>query len=171
MIKKWAKELKRPLTKEAIQRANKHMKRCSTSYVIREMLNKTTMTYHRISIRMVEIWNTDNIECSWGCGAIGTLIHCRRECKMVQPLWKKFIDFLWNNHVLTIQSNNHTSWHSPKEDENLCAHKNLHVDVYSSFIHYCQNQDVLQWVSDYNGILFGAKSKWAMKPWRDTEEL
>jgi hypothetical protein len=74
--------------------AEKHLKNCSTSLVIREMKIKTTLRFHLTPVRMAKIKDLGDGRCWRGCGGRGTLFHCRWNCKLVQPLWKSVWWFL-----------------------------------------------------------------------------
>ena len=88
---------KRP-TQTFLQRrhtdANKHMKRCSTSFIIREMQIKTIMRCHITQVRMALVKKSTNNRCWRGGEERGIFLHCCWECKLIQPLWKTVWRFL-----------------------------------------------------------------------------
>ena len=86
--------MKRHFSKEDIYVAKKHMKKYSSSLVIREMQIKSTLRYHLMAVRMVSIKKSGDNRCWRGCGDIGTVLRCWWECKLVQPLWKTVWPFL-----------------------------------------------------------------------------
>ena len=113
---------------------------------------------------MTKTQNTDTTKCWWSCGTTGTFIHCWWECKRAQPLWNPVLRFptKLNIHLpydpaTALLGIYQMSW-------NLFPHKDLHMDVYSNFIHNCQNLED-------NVLLFSAKKKWAIKPQKTWRKL
>jgi hypothetical protein len=74
--------------------AEKYLKKCSISLVIREMQIKTTLRFHLTSIRMAKIKNSGDRRCWRGRGKRELCLHCWWDCKIVQPLRKLVWCFL-----------------------------------------------------------------------------
>ena len=84
------------------------------------------------------------------------------------------------NILLPMWFHNNDLWYMQKWIENACPHKRM--DVYSNFIHNCQNlrankMPLSRWMNKLivvhpdGGILFNIKKRWATKPWEDMEEI
>ena len=52
------------------------------------------MRYHPLPVRMAAIQKSTSNKYSKGCGERGTLLHCWRKCKLLQPLWRTVWRFL-----------------------------------------------------------------------------
>jgi hypothetical protein len=80
--------------------AEKYLKKCSTSLIIREMQIKTSLRFLLTPGRMAKIKNSGDGRCWQRCGERGTLLHSWWDCKMVQPLWKSVCWYLRNLDIV-----------------------------------------------------------------------
>ena len=139
--------MKRQFSQGDTQMAKMHLKRCSTSLIIREMQIKIPVRYYLTLIRMVTIKRTKDNKYLPRCKEIGTLVRCWRECKMAEPLWKTVRSFHKKLKIKLLYTQQSHSWvyiqKNPKQDLKEIFTHVLQI-IHCSIIHNDQEVEATQ---------------------------
>lgn len=143
-LKQWAEDPNRRFSREDIQVADKHLKRCSALLTVRKIQIETTVRCHLLPMRMAaaKAHASDTRVCThthrkgglprtW---SVETPVHCWWDCKMVQLLWKK--RGVSSKNRSAIPPGNPIPECAPQRTESGHPNRDLHTHVYSSVIHY-----------------------------------
>ena len=112
-----------------------------TSYVIREMQMNITMKYHYTPIKMAESRMLTTANASKDVEYHSLLVGLQNG---IAALEDSLVVSYNAKHTLILPSSSHVLLYLPKGVENLYPHRKIHMDVYSIFIHNCQNMEAMR---------------------------
>jgi hypothetical protein len=96
--------------------AEKHLKKCATSLIIREMQIKTTLRFHLKPVRMAKMKNPGDSRCWQGCGERGILVGLQAGTNTLEI---SLVVSQKIEHSTNVRSSNTTPGHIPRRCSNL----------------------------------------------------